>query len=406
MIPENHKWFREAKLGLFVHWGLYSVLGRGEWAMYMERYPKEKYAELMKQFNPQNFNMDSLCSFAKACGMKYMVFTTCHHEGFAMFDSKADPFNSMNSPAHRDFVAEYVESCRRHGLKVGLYYSLGDWRFGYPKISDSQEQADKMRELTFAQVRELMTNYGKIDILWYDGGWCYPSLFTDGVAEVARFWHAEELNAMVRSLQPDILINNRSGLPEDFSTPEGVSGKGADKLCEACFTLGGNANSHWGYFKNEVYKKNEYELINLLVTALYQETNLLLNVGPDENGVIPAWQKELIEKIGAWVNRYPEAVYNVHYEPDVLTVTHSNGNQFCKLAGTPEAYYGYLINYPGENLFIPAVKKEIESVQLLGSDAKITFKQERGGIQLNGLPEEPVDPLCCVLKLNLKTKGI
>ena len=109
MIPENHKWFRDAKLGLFVHWGLYSVLGRGEWAMYMERYPKEKYAELMKQFNPQNFNMDSLCSFAKACGMKYMVFTTCHHEGFAMFDSKADPFNSMNSPAHRDFVAEYVE---------------------------------------------------------------------------------------------------------------------------------------------------------------------------------------------------------------------------------------------------------------------------------------------------------
>ena len=321
MLQEYQKWFKQAKLGLFVHWGLYSVLGRGEWAMYHERIPNEKYAELAQKFQPQDFNMDSLCSFARECGMKYMVFTTCHHDGFAMFDSKADPFNSMNSPAHRDFVAEYVDSCRRHGLKVGLYYSLGDWRFGIPKETDSFEQSEKMRALTFAQVRELMTNYGKIDILWYDGGWCYPSLVNHGKDDVANFWHAQELNAMVRSLQKDILINNRSGVPEDFSTPEGVSGSGQDHLCEACFTLGGNSNAHWGYFKNEVYRKDEYHLMNLLVTALHKETNLLLNVGPDANGVIPSWQKELLQKIGEWVNRYPDAVYNVRYTPDVASAT-------------------------------------------------------------------------------------
>ena len=402
MLQEYQKWFKQAKLGLFVHWGLYSVLGRGEWAMYHERIPHEKYAELAQKFQPQNFNMDSLCSFAKECGMKYMVFTTCHHDGFAMFDSKADSFNSMNSPAHRDFVAEYVDSCRRHGLKVGLYYSLGDWRFGIPKETDSFEQSEKMRALTFAQVRELMTNYGKIDILWYDGGWCYPSLVDHGKDDVANFWHAQELNAMVRSLQKDILINNRSGVPEDFSTPEGVSGSGQDHLCEACFTLGGNSNAHWGYFKNEVYRKDEYHLMNLLVTALHKETNLLLNVGPDANGVIPSWQKELLQKIGEWVNRYPDAVYNVRYTPDVIGKNLNNGNQFCKLAAGGDGYYGYLIDYPEKELFIPDVQKEIESVHFAGTDIKLEFRQERGGIHLMGLPEKPVDPLCSVLKFKLK----
>lgn len=406
MIRENQKWFRKAKLGLFVHWGLYAVPGRGEWEMYHERIPNEKYAEFASRFNPRDFDMDSLCSFARECGMRYMVFTTCHHEGFAMFDSKADAFNSMNCPAHRDFVAEYVESCRKHGLKVGLYYSLGDWRFGIPKESDSPEKAEKMRELTFAQVRELMTNYGKIDILWYDGGWCYPSLVTDTQEDVARFWHAEELNAMVRSLQPEILINNRSGLPEDFSTPEGVSGSGKDSLCEACFTLGGNENSHWGYFKNEVYKKNEYELMNLLVTALHRETNLLLNVGPDADGVIPEWQRELLLKLGSWVKRYPEAVYDVHYAPGVINCNGGNGNQFCKLAGTDDAYYGYLIDFPEKELFIPAIRGKIESVRLLGTDTELGFRQERGGIHLTGFPDQPADPLCSVLKLKLSRKGI
>ena len=402
MIPARYKSFKEAKLGLFVHWGLYSILGRGEWAMYHERIPNEEYAKLAQEFNPQNFNMDSLCAFAKECGMNYMVFTTCHHEGFAMFDSKADSFNSMNCPAHRDFVAEFVTSCRKYDLKIGLYYSLGDWRFGIPKESDSFEKSEQMRALTFAQVRELMTNYGKIDILWYDGGWCYPSLVNHGENDVANFWHAKELNEMVRSLQPDILINNRSGVPEDFSTPEGVSGNGRDQLCEACFTLGGNANAHWGFFKNEVCKKDEYHLMDLLVKALINDTNLLLNVGPDANGVIPQWQKDVLLKVGSWIKRYPEAVYNVHFEPSIIGKNLNNGNQFCKFAGAPGVYYGYLINYPGKNLFIPDVKNPIESVYLLGSNAKLNFTQVRGGISITGMPETPVDPLCNVLKFILK----
>ena len=400
------QWFRDARFGLFVHWGLYSVLGRGEWVMYRERIPADEYAKLADRFNPENFSMDSLCRFAAENGMKYMVFTTCHHEGFAMYDSKADPFNSMNAACHRDFVAEYVASCRKYGLGVGLYYSLGDWRFGIVKESDSFEKAVSMRDLTFAQVRELMSNYGKIDILWYDGGWCYPSTAADTAADVARFWHAEKLNAMVRSLQPDILINNRSGTPEDFFISEGTMGTAADKRCrEACFTLGNNDNSHWGYFKNETLRKSKYEVMQMVLKTISGGQNLLLNVGPDPNGVIPDWQRKLVEEIGSWLNRYQEIAYRSYATGVSSDVNGHSGNEFCVVSENDEAVYCLLQNWPDESMKIPVMNVEIERAELMNSDASIKWSRLESGIRLSGFPAQPPDPLCSVVKLIKKQQS-
>ncbi|MBO5723914.1 MAG: alpha-L-fucosidase [Lentisphaeria bacterium] len=391
-------WFKQAKFGLFIHWGLYSLLGRGEWVMYQERIEAQEYACFAEKFNPQNFDMDSLCAFAVECGMRYAVFTTCHHEGFAMFDSKADPFNSMNAPCHRDFVAEFVASCRKYGLKCGLYYSLGDWRFGIMKESDSAERAAAMRDLTYARIRELMTNYGPIDILWYDGGWCYPSTPTDTQEDVARFWKAEELNAMVRSLQKDILINNRSGTPEDFATPEGCC-EDAGGCCEACFTLGRNSNAHWGYFKNESLRKSKEEVLSLITGAIANGHNLLLNVGPDQNGVIPSWQAELLRQTGAWIKRNEEVAFHTGYSLTARDVNFARGNEYCDISENEEAVYCLFRDWPEGKTVIPIMSTEIDHAVLLHSDVPIHCTKKGRGVELSGLPAVPPDPLCSVIKL-------
>ncbi|MBR1966078.1 MAG: alpha-L-fucosidase [Lentisphaeria bacterium] len=397
---EKLNWFKQAKFGLFIHWGIYSIIERGEWVMYRERISAPEYAKYAEKFNPQNFSMDSLCAFAAECGMKYAVFTTCHHDGFAMFDSQADPFNSMNAPCHRDFVAEFTESCRKFGLKIGLYYSLGDWRYGIMKESDSAEKAAAMRDLTYAQVRELMSNYGKIDILWYDGGWCYPSTQTDTVKDVANFWRSTELNTMVRSLQPDILINNRSGTPEDFSTPEGCIAKNSNgNYTESCFTLGDNENSHWGYFKNETMHKSDAELMKLTLSAICNEHNLLVNVGPDKNGVIPDWQQQLLRKRGEWLKRYDEAAFQVRHTTVSTDCNGLSGNEFCVTAENDEAVFCYFRNFPDRETFIPFMKTDIERAILLNSDAVINCTPHGKGILLSNLPETAPDTLCSVIKL-------
>ena len=160
-------WFTSQRFGLFVHWGLYSLLGRGEWVQKRDGIPALEYARLAEQWNPRAFAPESWCLAAKKAGMRYVVFTALHHDGFALFDSRADAFNSMNTPAKADHVAAFVEACRRHGLGVGLYYSLVDWRY-VERGRCSVERGEAMRDLAHAQIEELMTRYGKIDILWYD----------------------------------------------------------------------------------------------------------------------------------------------------------------------------------------------------------------------------------------------
>ncbi len=395
-------WFKEAHFGIFIHWGLYAILGRGEWVRHRDGIPADEYAALAQQWNPRSFSPDSWCLAARKAGMRYAVFTTLHHDGFALFDSKADPFNSMNSPAQRDFVADFVAACRRHDLGVGLYYSLNDWRF-QDNGADPADAAARMRDLTHAQLRELMSNYGKIDLLWYDGAAC-PLKENPTREDVAAFWQAEKLNAMVRQLQPDILINNRSGLDEDFGTIEGrniIRPPANVHAWEACMTLGDDDFSYWGYCRSALNRRTPAQALLLLLHTLEFGGNLLLNVGPDADGVIPAWQLEILEVMGAWVHAHAEAVYGIEATDVARPTPRSHqGNSCGFFTAKGDALYFYLYEWPGRETRIPVLRREISTVTVLKTGQPLPFHRDpTGALIVSGLPHTPIDPLCTVLKL-------
>ncbi|MBJ6361150.1 alpha-L-fucosidase [Paenibacillus sp. GCM10012307] len=326
---EKMQWFRDGKFGMFIHWGLYSLLGRGEWVMFNERMAAEQYAELAKQFDASGFDPKAWARTAKEAGMKYMVLTTKHHDGFALFQTEASAFNSVNSAAGRDLVAEYVEACRSEGLKVGFYYSPMDWRFpGYffPEMYISS--ALEMKEQCWTQIRELMSNYGKIDMLWYDGEWLahggihydtrIPGWITnkewmhdETYFKVNYFWESERLNAMVRELQPDIMINNRSGWEGDFVVRERSIGEiRTDKPWDSCDCL---ADS-WGWMPDRQMLSLR-QLVDRFIRIVTRDGTFLLNVGPQGAGEIEAAQAERLKQMGDWLARYGESVYGTRGGP-------------------------------------------------------------------------------------------
>jgi alpha-L-fucosidase len=275
-MNDRTTWFSEARFGLFVHWGLYAVHGRGEWAMSRERISLGDYTPLLSRFTAERFDPKAWAQLALDAGMKYVVLTTKHHEGFCLWNSKHCDFNSTKSAAKRDLLEEYVTAIRDAGLKVGLYYSLGDWHNPdwFAGWKGDTHAGRRFVQWTHALVDELMTDYGKIDILWYDLPQCYPS----------DQWRMVELNASVRAKQPGILINNRGMTTEDFATPEQHAHPAKPgRLWEVCMTL----NKHWGYCPSDrEYKSPRAVAANLAFCAANQG-NLLLNVGPDPTGHIP-----------------------------------------------------------------------------------------------------------------------
>ena len=320
--------WRDLRFGMFIHWGLYSLLGRGEWVMFNEAIPVEEYRTLKDRFTAENFDARALASTAKQAGMKYMVFTTRHHDGFSLWDSKGsiDGFTSMDSAAKKDFVRAYADACRAEGLKVGFYYSPLDWRcpgFFFPQMY--RKSALEMRQQTHDQIRELMTDYGKVDILWYDGGtdswlgWSRDFNKVDvpaipyGQPLYPGFWGGPELEAEVRKLQPGIVINNRFGeIPSgDFITPEETIGNfDLSNPWESCLTINGS----WGWIPDRPPHSLRW-IIRSLVQAATGDGNLLLNVGPQADGTIEPLQVERLQEVGAWLSRYGEAIYGTRGGP-------------------------------------------------------------------------------------------
>jgi len=390
---QRMKWFHQARFGMFIHWGLYSVLGRGEWVMFQERIKAREYARLAKRFTPKHFDAKAWAATAAGAGMKYMVLTTRHHDGFCLFDSKVSEFTAPRSAARRDFVAEYVEACRAAGLKVGFYYSLLDWRFpGYfePTNRKYQKSAAELVDQAHAQVKELLSGYGKIDVLWYDGGWVAHG--QSGVTDIAAFWRAEELNAMARRLQPAILINNRSGTQEDLDTPEQhVTASAGGRGWESCMTIGDSCG--WGYIKNNPNMKSLTQLLQYLVIAAAGEGNYLLNVGPKPDGTLRKEELQRLEGMGEWLAVNGEAIY---------------GSQRCALHGgmigqwTRKGATAYLnvFRWPGKEARVPLVATRALSASLLGSDARLQVEQGYNGqLTISGLPNKPPHPSVNVVKV-------
>lgn len=324
---ERVKWFQEARFGMFIHWGLYAIPARGEWVRSHEELSVEDYQQFFEEFNPVNYDPRKWARAAKSAGMKYAVMTTKHHDGFCLFDSKLTDYKATNTPAGRDLIREYVDAFRSEGLKVGFYYSLLDWHHpDYPAYGDRHHpmrnnpafanvSTDFSRYLDYmhGQVRELLTNYGKIDIMWFDFSY-------DNMA--GETWRASELVKMVHSLQPDIIIDSRLGgnikakepeiyagdfaTPEQILPPEGVVDEAGNPVpWEACVTL----NKHWGYCATDHDYKSPKQVIRALVECVSKGGNLLLNVGPNAKGEIPPESLEILAEVGRWMQENGESIY-------------------------------------------------------------------------------------------------
>ena len=290
-------WWQQARFGMFIHWGDYSVPARDAWIMYQEHIPFKEYKQFAQQFNPHDYNPAQWVAMAKDAGMKYIVITTRHHDGFCLFDSKVSDFTALKTGAGRDLIAEFADACHAAGMRMGFYYSLVDWRFpGVLPYGTRKDDATykKMVDQAHAQVRELLTNYGTVDILWYD--MLVPN---DPV-----LWRSKELNAMARKLQPNIIINDRAGVPGDFATPENVVSARPGPW-ESCYSM----NRSWGYARYDRNYKSVNEILRLLGSCSSQSGNFLLNVAPDADGRFPIESVERLRSIGQWMRVNGKAIY-------------------------------------------------------------------------------------------------
>ncbi len=383
----SKEWFNEARFGMFIHWGVYSIPARGEWVRYVERIPSKEYEKLAWKFNPDRFDAAEWVSLAKKAGMEYMVLTTRHHDGYSLFDSDVSDFTAPKTAARRDLVSEYVEACRKKGMRIGFYYSLLDWRykayFDGPQ-RDPQGWA-KFQDYVHTQVRELCANYGKIDVFWYDGNWPWTP----------EDWRSAELNAMVRKLQPDILINNRSGLPEDFGTPEQriEPAKETTRMWETCMTM----NDNWGYSKADNNWKSVKQLIMNLVRCAKDGGNYLLNVGPKPDGTIPTPSVKRLEEIGKWMDVHGESIYGSERCPLPWT---TDGI----LTGKGNAAYLHVFRWPGKDITISGVKNKVLSAKLLMTNKEVEVEQEEDRVFFRNLSRKAPNSLDSIIKMELDGK--
>lgn len=376
-------WWQEARFGMFIHWGVYSIPGRGEWLMYQEHVPFEEYALLADQFNPKNFNPKAWVAKAKEAGMKYVVLTTRHHDGFCLFDSKVSDFTAPKTGAKRDLIREFADACHEAGMRMGFYYSLTDWHFpgvlpqGYPV---SKPTMKLLVDQAHAQVRELLTNYGKVDILWFDG--LAPN---DPVG-----WRSKELLAMARKLQPEIIINDRSGIPGDFGTPEN-SVTAQDRPWESCFCM----NRTWGYAPYDRNYKPVDELLRLLVSCTSQKGNFLLNVSPDGEGTLPREQLENLENIGKWMKRNGKGIYGAGPSP----IAASNLGMASRVK---DKVYLFIQRWPGSTVPIAWVGSKVKSACVLATGQMARIEQKGDRVWLHDLPELPPDTYLNVIELTFE----
>ncbi|HEY3415414.1 MAG TPA: alpha-L-fucosidase, partial [Armatimonadota bacterium] len=393
-IPPRLQWFNDARFGMFIHWGAYAVPARNEWVMILERIPPVEYARYADQFKAECYNPAEWVALAQQAGMRYMVLTTRHHDGFSLFDSKHSDFTAPKTAAGRDLVAEYVDACRKAGMRVGLYYSLGDWR--YPAIFRGPEKDpagwSEMVDYAHAQVRELMSNYGKIDILWYDGAFVPGCDLNRDPQGVARAYRAEELNRMVRELQPEIIINERSGTFEDIVTPEqrGPSAEELQQVWEKCLTM----NTQWGYTADGTDYKTVKRLIIEITACAAGAGNFLLNVGPHADGTFPEESSSRLREVGEWMRVHGEAIYGSEpcdLFPGTLGVFSRKGDKI----------YLHVHWWPGSELCLPSMTNEVKSATILRTGQRATIDRLGHRVFLRDLPAQSPDPYCTVIELEL-----
>lgn len=391
--PGDTAWFRHDRFGMFIHWGLYAMPARHEWIKTNEKIPEEKYEKYFQYFNPDLYDAREWARQAKAAGMKYAVMTTKHHEGFCMFDSQYTDYKCTNTPAGRDLVREYVDAFRAEGLHVGFYYSLIDWHhpefpidhlhprrddpdaFEKSKNRDMHKYAEYMRN----QVTELLTNYGKIDILWFDFSYEHDPRFPDWMKGKDE-WEAEELIATARRLQPGIIIDNRTGLEQDLWTPEQYQllewprHKETGELVtwEACQTFSGS----WGYYRDEMTWKSPKMLIQMLINTVSIGGNLLMNVGPTSRGYFDSRAEAALQAYADWMKVNSRSIYGCTMaEPELLKLC-PNGCKFTQSEDGKRLYI-HLFEYPYQYLELNGFAGKVDYMQFLHDGSELLFEEKQ-----------------------------
>jgi alpha-L-fucosidase len=400
------EWWREARFGMFIHWGVYSIPARGEWVQWNEQIPRTEYAKLMEQFHPEHFDPNKWAQIAKDAGMKYVVLTARHHDGFALFNDPESDFTAMKSAAHHDFVADYVKAVRDAGLGVGLYYSPLDWRFpGFFFPDLYMDSAIAMREQYRRQISELATHYGKLDILWFDGGgneWLgFGGVHFDGrwhgrapdQPYTGKFdWNDNEVVDFLRQKQPEIIINDRTDAAADFRSREGdgaLSNFDNQTPFELCTTI---VEGAWGYQKGAKVKPLAH-LLQLLIGAAGRDGNFILNVGPRSDGEIDPPQVERLHEIGQWLKQNGESIYGTRDGPwlpgDYGVSTHKGKTVYVHVLKVPE----------NRTLELPNLPTRIVSITDLKGNP-VSYEQGNARLAIN-VPVGAPDTVDVIIKVEL-----
>jgi alpha-L-fucosidase len=414
------EWWQDARFGMFIHWGLYSEAARHEWVKHNEHMTNEQYQKYFDMYNPDLFDPTKWAKEAKAAGMKYAVLTTKHHEGFCLFDSKYTDYKATNTAAKRDLVREYVNAFRAQGLKVGFYYSLLDWHHpdytmddvhplvqadtsaaNYKRLNKGRDMA-KYRQYMRNQITELLTNYGKIDVLWLDWSWDKGAK----KGKHAEDWGSVELLKLVRKLQPGIIVNNRLGLDDykdggDFVTPEQVSTtellKYKGQTWETCQTFSGS----WGYYRDENTWKTHRQLLDLLITSVSNGGNLILNVGPTARGEFDYRATRALDSLAYWMHANSKAIYNCTYAPADYKTPDSTKLTYNKAT---RRLYIHLYDYPKGKLILPGYNGKIKYAQFLHDSSELLYKPSDSNAQdlVLTLPEKKPGYEIPVVELTLQ----
>jgi alpha-L-fucosidase len=401
---QRMKWWTDARFGMFIHWGLYALPARHEWVKNHERLTNEAYQKYFELFNPDLFDPHDWAKMARAAGMKYVVLTAKHHEGFCMWDSKFTDYKATNTPCGKDLIREYVEAFRAEGLKVGFYYSLIDWHHpdytidqvhplrqssdsAYARLNKGRDMS-RYREYIKNQVRELLTNYGEISIIWFDFS------FPGKNGKDHNDWDSEGILKLARSLQPGIIVDDRLDLQDveggwDFTTPEQykvskwpeVNGRRVP--WETCQTFSGS----WGYYRDETSWKSPSQLIELLIESVSKGGNLLLNVGPTARGVFDYRAQERLKSIGEWMRFNSRSIYNCTEAPSGFTAP---DNTLLTYNPSARTLYIHLLDYPMGSLTLTDMAEKVKYVQFLHDASEIQFSRGEEGNRNDLILELPI----------------
>lgn len=389
---QRMQWWTDARFGMFIHWGLYALPARHEWVKNRERMTNEQYQKYFENFNPDLYDPKAWARMAKNAGMKYVVLTAKHHEGFCLWDSKYTDYKSTNTPVKKDLIREYVDAFRAEGLKVGFYYSLIDWHHpdytidsnhplrqtsdtAYARLNKGKDMK-KYQEYMKNQVRELLTNYGEISIIWFD--FSFPGKNGKGRAD----WDSENLLKLARSLQPGIIVDDRLDLKDveggwDFTTPEQYKVdkwpeyNGKRVAWETCQTFSGS----WGYYRDETTWKSSAQLLELLIESVSKGGNLLLNVGPTARGVFDYRAQDRLSAMGEWMKYNSRSVYNCTEAPAIFKAP---ANTLLTYNPVTKRLYIHLLSYPMGNLVLTDMADKVKYIQFLHDASEVRYSQGNG----------------------------